>query len=358
MHYSNRFLQFTLKSLLIIGSVHYLPNSLAQNTPAASSAASESSSARSSEKPIYSSVPERDNTLLVNAFTAIAKADEIQWLESPNEKFIALYKEGETRRTKGILLMLHTPETPQLWPASLENLRRNLPVYGWGTMAVPLLAQYPTEQPKREPPTPVNSTSEESSSAASSSSEAPSESSKPAIPRSQLIASRVDAAIAHLNKNSQFNIVVLVDNSSAPDALDALYKKINKNTTTSETIDGPVQALVLMNMQNQEPLTKAQLTAIFSVGDMPIIDVFFNVDNKAQAELRRIHKAEAMRQNVKDYQQFILLPEHMATVDDKQSFWIGKIHGFIEKKAQGSEFKNNEQPTKIDSTIKTDANMQ
>lgn len=346
----NRFLQYAPKLcfaayLAVTGSI-----CLAQD-PAAESSASSAASSAPPEKPIYASTSERDNALLAKAFTAIAKSDELQPLETPNEKIIALFKAGETRKPKGALLIMHAPEIPQLWPANLENLRRNLPLYGWATMALPLPAKYAASVPEREfsSASSAAATDEASSAATSSapaevaatSSSASSEPAKPIIPRSKLIGERVDAAVAQLNKLGQFNLVVMVDNSSAPDALAGLLKKVSATTTTSDTVDGPLQALILINLQYQEPLTKEQLAAIFAVTELPVMDVFFTPDNAAQSEVRRLHQAEAMRRNLKDYQQLILPSQPPVSIDDKQNFWLAKVHGFVAKKAEGNELQGN-----------------
>lgn len=346
-----RFLQFLPGLLLVLLASR---QSYAQD-PAASSAGSEAaSSAQSSEKPIYSSNQERDNDLLAKAYVAIAKPEEIVWLETPEERIVSLFRLAETRKTKGALLLLHAPETPQLWPASLENPRRNLPLYGWATMALALPAKYPAVVPVREAASSAaaddGTAGETTSSAAASSSAAETASSssstnssaKPLPPRNEVIASRVNAAVSQLNKDGHYNLVVLVDNSSAPDALASLLQKVNKNGGTPDTIDGPLQALILVNMQEQEPLTKAQLSGIFSVSALPVLDVFFGPENPTMAEARRLHKAEAMRQNVKEYQQVLISPEQQTTIDEKRGYWLAKVQGFMEQAARGSEQKGGQ----------------
>ena len=307
----------------------------AQN-PATEASTSSAASSTAPEKPIYTSSSERDNELLVKAFTAVAKTDELLWLETPDEKVLSLYKANETRKTLGLLLIMHAPEVPQLWPANLENIRRNLPLYSWSTIALPLPGKYAIAAPQRDPlaapipapePGAASSTSEIASSAASS--EASSEASKPIVARDKLIAGRVTAAVGEINKLGKLDLAVLVDNSSAPDALAALYQQFN--IAKENTAESALKALVLVNLQEQEPLTKTQLSAIFASSNLRVMDVFFNPDNKAQADLRRLHKAEAMRQNVKDYQQLILPTQPNVVVEDSQSFWLGKIHGFLNK---------------------------
>jgi len=328
---------------------------LAQNPTANESSASSATSSIAPEKPIYMNTVERDNALITQAFTAIAKADELQPLETPDEKILALFKSGETRKQKGALLIMHAPDVPQAWPATLENLRRNLPLYGWATMTLPLPAKYDNAVPEREfasisssaasgaeAPAAASSTPAETKATANS---APSEPPKPLIPRDKLIGERVEAAIAQLNTLGQFNLVALIDNSSAPDALATLYKQKPANTMGGAS-GSPLQALILVNLQNQEPLSKEQLGNIFSVVDLPVMDVFFNPDNPEQAELRRQHQAEAMRKNLKDYQQLILPAQPPVSVDDKQSFWLAKVHGFMAKRAEGNEVAGSDMPTR------------
>jgi len=311
--------------------------SFAQNAPAAEEVSASSAAAPAPlEKPIYSSNTERDNDLLAKALTALAKADELLWLETADEKVLSLYKAGETRKTLGLLLILHAPEIPQLWPSNLENLRRNLPLYSWSTIALPLPAKYSAETPKRDLPTPVAPTTDESSSAApeaaAASSVASSEPAKPIPARDKLIEGRVTAAVGEINKLGKLDLAVLVDNSSAPDALASLYTQFN--ISKENTAETALKALILVNLQEQEPLTKTQLAAIFASSNLRVMDVFFNPDNKAQAEIRRLHKAEAMRQNLKDYRQLILPTQPNVSTEDTQNFWLGKTHGFLNSKLE------------------------
>jgi hypothetical protein len=347
MFFLDRLLQYLPKAGAAFAWICVSNLCFAQDPAASESPTSSAASSVAPEKPIYASNLERDNALLTQAFTAIAKADELQPLETPDEKILTLFKSGETRKPKGALLIMHSPDIPQVWPATLENLRRNLPLYGWATMTLPLPAKYDNTVPERELASASSTAANEDNKSAETSSlpaevkntasAASSEPSKPTIPRDKLIGERVEAAIAQLNKLGHFNLVALVDNSSAPDALATLYKQINAANTASGALSGPLQALILVNLQNQEQLTKEQLGSIFSVGDLPVMDVFFNPDNTEQAELRRQHQAEAMRKNLKDYQQLILPAQPPVSVDDKQNFWLAKVHGFMAKKAEGKE---------------------
>lgn len=350
MHRLNRFSQYGLKLLLFVGFAAVSGAANAQNTPVAEATSNAAASSAPSEKPLYADSVERDNALLAKAFTAIAKADELQWLEPPGEKVLALYKAGETRKTNGILLIMHAPEIPQLWPANLENIRRNLPLYSWATMALPLPTKYANSIPEREASaviSPAAASAEAATSApaepviaAANSSAAP----KTLIARDKLINGRVDAATEQINKLGPLDLAILVDNSSAPDALAALYSKFNTAG------DSPLKALILVNLQDQEPLTKAQLAAIFSATKLRVMDVFFNPDSKAQSDIRRLHQAEAMRQNIKDYQQLILPTQPSVAIDDTKSFWLGKVHGFLARKPDENKNTREDKNLKADPT--------
>ena len=337
----NRFPHKSLTLLLMTCAFYQSCLSFAQNSPSSADASASSAASSIAEKPIYSSNTERDNELLAKAFTSIAKTDELLWLQTPDEKILSLYKAGETRKTLGLLLIMHAPETPQLWPANLENIRRNLPLYSWSTIALPLPAKYSVQAPERditptaEPATEVSSSV--ATEAAAESSAASSAKATPILPRDKLIAGRVSAAISEINKLGKMDLAVLVDNSSAPNALATLYPQFN--IAKGNTAESALKALILVNLQDQEPLTKSQLEAIFASSNLRVMDVFFNPDNAAQAEIRRLHQAVAMRQNVKDYQQLILPAQPSVSAEETKSFWLGKVHGFLNRKLQ--EEKNS-----------------
>lgn len=285
------------------------------------------------EKPLYATPQERDDALL-----ASAKPDEIKHLETPSEKFIALYKAAEAAEPKGTFFIVHTPELPQRWPAPLETVRRNTPFYGWNTFALPLPQKDQAAPPKRDeaPAATTDATTDETKAAPEpATEEKPAEKpeekkekpTKPAIPREQRINERADAALTAIIKDLPGNLVVVVDNSSAPDALTAIAKKLSQGGSSG------MKALILINLQTQEALTKEQLDGIFAAPDLPIMDVFFDVDDKFQQDQRRLHRGQALRKKLVHYQQTILPPEHLINIDEKQGFWMERARGFAEKNA-------------------------
>lgn len=326
-------------------------------SPATSSAIS--SSSKSSEAPLYPSRDIRDKSLI-----AAAMDDEAQWLETEHGKILALYRPTEAKKTLGVLILFHAAENPQLWPSMLENLRANLPRYGWETLAISLPQRYPAAVPARpssssasasassaiaeadaetETPAPEETVVAASSSSTPSSSSAASSS----IARELLITTYVDAAFNFLKEKGQFNVVVLADNSSAYQILQSLIPQIKENKRDITTVDGPLQALVITNLQQQEPIARHELEVVFDAEQLPVLDIFFAPDDAGQTQARELHRAVAMRKKVDDYQQLLIDNQPKLVEQDHQSFLLGRLRGFMQQKASGTELKaqsDNTQP--------------
>lgn len=308
------------------------------------------------EAPPYPSRNARDSQLL-----AQASANEAQWLDTPEGEILALFRPTESRVTKGTLLLLHAAETPPGWPAPLENLRRNLPQYGWQTLAItlphpegviiparalPAAPATETEESSEneensqneaddKSPTPkTNIDTEDASVAASRTSdtaelaaEAPvtpiaEEEPAPVVTREELIAQRIQAALLFIAQQDSNNIAVLVDNSSINDSLQAL---------ANQGYLPRLRSLILINIQPQEALNADQLTALFSNQELPVLDVFPGLDNDQQQLVRKRHRGHAMRNQLNDYQQFVVPPMQAIDIDNARSFWLERIRGFLER---------------------------
>ncbi len=334
------------KLLILLGFLWFLAASIshAQEEPSTtldanteSSASGASSSARSSEPPLYPSRDIRDKTLIANAMD-----DEAQWLDTEHGKILALYRQTEARKTYGILVLFHATENPQSWPPILENLRTQLPRYGWETLAISLPQQYPAFIPAR-PSSSSSSVSASNTSDDTTANNQPADSSavSSTIARDVLVTTYVNSAFEFLKSRGQFNTVVLVDNSSAEFVLKDLLPQIRDNPADPSTVDGPLQALVITNLQQQEHIKKAELEEIFSKTQLPVLDIFFSPDNQEQGIARDLHQATALRKKVIDYQQLLLDTQPKLVEQDRQSFLLGRIRGFMKQKATGSEVKTS-----------------
>lgn len=310
------------------------------------------SSSRSSEAPLYPSRDMRDKSLIAKAMD-----DEAQWLDTEYGKILALYRPTEAKTTQGILVLFHAAESPQTWPSLLENLRAYLPRYGWETLAISLPQQYPATIPAR--PSPVSASASASSAATETAVESveagasatptsnanPSSSSlstSSAVARNLLIQAYTDAAFKFLKEKGQLNTVILADNSSVHLVLQTLAPQIQLNKRDASIMDGPLQALVITNLQNQEPINKAALEGIFATPQLPVLDIFFSPDNPEQTESRDLHRAAAMRKKVTNYQQLLMAAQPKLTERDHQSYLLGRVRGFMQQQASGIEVKTAE----------------
>lgn len=312
--------------------------------------AASSSSSKSSEAPPYPSRDIRDKSLI-----AAALDDEAQWLETEHGKILALYRPTEAKKTLGVLILFHAAENPQLWPPTLENLRANLPRYGWETLAISLPQRYPAAIPARpssssasasassaaaDNETPAETPAAEAVAASSSSSTASSSSAaSPSVAREVLIATYVDAAFNFLKEKGQLNTIVLTDNSAAFQIMQTLAPQIKDNSRDPTVVDGPLQALIITNLQQQEPLTKQELESIFDAKQLPVLDLFFAPIDAELMQARELHRAVAMRKKVADYYQRLIDDQPKLVEQDHQSFLLGRVRGFMQQKASGTELK-------------------
>jgi Protein of unknown function (DUF3530) len=231
---------------------------------------------------------------------ADATPKEAVWLETSQGKWLGFFKETESKENKGVLLMIHASEQPQRWPAVLELLRRHLPLNGWETFAFAI----PTERLGE------NTTAE-----------------------------TLAAAINYLQQKGKFNLVLLSDNRLLHPATQHLLPQIKTNPKDPKTIDGPTQALIIVNIQSQYPLTQETLESVFSSPEMPVMDAFFNPPSTTQVKDMRLHKTTAARKKLITYrQQTFSIPEENA-LDEPQQFWISSVRGFLDKEAKGTELK-------------------
>lgn len=306
-----------------------------QNVPDSS----QSSSVASAEAPLYSSRTLRDKTLI-----AQAAGEQAQWLDTEYGRLLVFYRPTEAKQTHGVLVLFHSAEDPQTWPSILENLRANLPRFGWETLAVTLPSKLPAPVPERPAsqssgPMPVGPATNLEAASSSGSSEAaiePPSSSSP-VPRETLVQAYVEAAFNFLRDKDQQNAVVLVDNSSAGTVLQSLLPQLREHAEDPGKFEGPMQALVITNLQSQEPLNTEELSAIFANRKLPVFDVFFAPDTLEQKRAQDLHRAVAMRQKLDIYHQASLDSQPKIVETDPRSFLAARVRGFMQRHAKGIE---------------------
>lgn len=295
--------------------------------------------------PRFESRVHRDRELLAETYPGEARR-----LATAEGELLVLFKPALHAEPKGALLIAYTGNQPGDWPAELENLRRSLPYYGWATLALAL----PPEPKTPVPPRPLDEEAEapgdeEGAEAPGDEPEEPEEAppEEPDPPRAQRLAERLDAALALLAQEGQLNLVVLVDNLSASD----VHAHLRPGLAVGEPGDrpgqsplaGPVRALILLNLYPQQPLSEAQLRELFSVPELPILNLFPGMDSPPRAQQRRQHRGLAQQQRLNQYQALVLPFASTPDLDDRHSHWVQRIQSFMAFQARGVE-RLNPQP--------------
>ncbi|WP_084646011.1 DUF3530 family protein [Marinimicrobium agarilyticum] len=315
------------------------------------------------EPPRFASRRERDRELLAERFP-----DEARWLTlpEPEARALALYRPAMAE-PKGALLMFYSADNPPHWPPPLANLRQSLPRHGWATFAVtlPTPEQPPVPErpiPESPPPPPAEETNEtagdgteepveenedtaaeeagEPEAPANEVAEPPPE--EPLPPRQERIANHVDAALQWLAENGQGNLVVLVDPLAAPEVLAVLQPQLEAGargqppSTGESPLSGPVRALILINRHGGVALSAEQLSQVFIIPELPILDVFVGPSALLQEQQRR-HRDIARREQLNRYQNLLMGAPDVHDPENERSFWVRRIQGFMQRQAEGVE---------------------
>ena len=84
------------------------------------------------------SAPKNQEIAWEQALMKSSDPNEIKWLRTPNEKFIALYSDDFTGTLRGGVILLHGMGGHPDWPDVISPLRKSLPKHGWSTLSIQL----------------------------------------------------------------------------------------------------------------------------------------------------------------------------------------------------------------------------
>lgn len=338
------------------------------------------------EAPLFTSRTARNEQLL-----AASLPDDALWLADDAEAILALFRATETATTKGLVFFLHATETPPEWPVLLENARRNLPQFGWATLAVTLPpktapAPAPRDSLTLDAPadlslTPDSQEADTESSGANTTASEPANIDTPPAPETNAPTPSTNATPSEVPAGAEgvegvgsaastetaatANAPAQpgTDSEEAPnDATSALTRSeiihkrvaaaqewmaqadynarmlVADNSSVMEVAAylqtqpaGAITALILVNLQPQEALTTAELDQLFSTLALPVLDVFPAPAHAALTAQRKRHRGAALRNRLPDYHQMLLPPQQMATLDDNKNFWVERLRGFLER---------------------------
>ncbi len=86
------------------------------------------------------SAPKSQEAAWQQALLKSTAPNEIKWLNSSDEKFIALYRNDTRGTQRGGLILLHEMGGHPDWPEVISPLRNSLPQHGWFTLSIQLPA--------------------------------------------------------------------------------------------------------------------------------------------------------------------------------------------------------------------------
>jgi pimeloyl-ACP methyl ester carboxylesterase len=84
------------------------------------------------------SAPKNQELAWEQALIKSSDPNEIKWLRTPNEKFIALHSDDFTGTLRGGVILLHGMGGHPDWPDVISPLRKSLPKHGWSTLSIQL----------------------------------------------------------------------------------------------------------------------------------------------------------------------------------------------------------------------------
>ena len=84
------------------------------------------------------SAPKSQEIAWEQALMKSSDPNEIKWLRTPDEKFIALYNDDFTGTLRGGVILLHGMGGHPDWPDVISPLRKSLPQHGWSTLSIQL----------------------------------------------------------------------------------------------------------------------------------------------------------------------------------------------------------------------------
>ncbi len=73
---------------------------------------------------------------------------DLNWLDTPQGKAMALYRAGAGRVQRGAVILLHDLQAHADWPQVIRPLREELPRHGWSTLSLQLPAFDPAAEPE------------------------------------------------------------------------------------------------------------------------------------------------------------------------------------------------------------------
>jgi len=228
---------------------------------------------------------------------------EAVWLKDGKNKFLSLFTESTTGKTKGALIVVHGIGVHPNWPDVIQPIRTELPEHGWATLSIqmPILGNDKT--------------------------------STDYIPLLKEVNSRFNAAVQFLKKKNIRNIVITAHSMGTTMANQYLTTKPNP----------AIRAYIAISMPN-DPKSKEfnNVKKLSQIKAIPVLDIYGNQDLDSVLRFTKKRFVAGKKANPRYKQVMIKGADHF--YQSKSNQLVKIIRLWLLKNAPGKEMKNNKIP--------------
>jgi hypothetical protein len=287
---------------------------------------------------------------------------EAVWVDVDGEKILGFWRQDQSGKPVGAVLLLHAQGQNPRWTDPLLRLHQHLPLHGWATLSIdlPELPEPVIPERKTEPAPPNIEAAPQSTQTAvtdetqvvhqepdATSAVTAAADPTPAPPATvsitdirAAIQKRITAATQYLHQQGQYNLVLLGEGAGALWALEHLEQAAvpaapaAADEAQKAIVDRAIRALILIDARVPEPLLPGELIERLRHPQVPTLDVYTDLGLNA-----RRAAAERKQVSVKaGYQTFVqkrLLPAAGTLDIEAETNLIKTLRGFLQKRAQG-----------------------
>ncbi|MFL0810537.1 MAG: alpha/beta hydrolase family protein [Agarilytica sp.] len=313
----------------------------------------------SDEKPVATNAPRPNIDTEKNSIALIADeldTSEQVWLQAPSEQFLALWQKDRTGNPFGAVLILHGEGQTVDEPDEINALRLSLVHHGWATLSINLPNTKKAKIPPRPTPTPPSTNTSEKTGDEKEQNEKNAEAmaediekkiDKTSVQNSQTnneadpedtSKSRLDAAIAYLNKQGQYNIVIVGHGVAATRAIkyiQSMTGRKNIGKVQVGVIQRPIRAVIWVAARNNIPETPDHIDQFISDPELPILDIYYGEHYLDDIETKARYRSTREKGVAHYYQVKMMRPT--GSDEDHENRLTRRIRGFLDRHAKGVE---------------------
>lgn len=291
--------------------------------------------------------------------TELKGPPEVVWLDVDGQKVLGFWREDQSGKPVGAVVLLHAQGHNPRWIDSLLRMHAYLPLHGWATLSIelpelpqPQIPLRQSDKPKSADatttPAPDTATVDETQVVHQESNPSPPlTSGDVALPATMSIADirttiqrRITAATQYLHQQGQYNLVLLgegasalwalehLDQASVPDAPTAADK------TRKAIVDRAIRAVIMLDVHLPELIPQQELQEHLRHPQVPTLDIYTDLSQDAQREARQ-RKQISKKAGYEAYIQKRLPPAAGVMDIDLETNLTKNLRGFLKQHAQG-----------------------